>query len=81
MNGPKPLDEYRRNLLLSVDEFAAKLDVTIRTLYRIREGRDVHLPTMRKITEALGVPPGEIKEFAAQLTRMDTKSKEATGGE
>lgn len=53
--------------------FAAELDVTVRTLYRIKEGRDVHLPTMRKITEALGVAPGEVKESAAQLERMNAK--------
>ncbi len=59
----KPLNEYRRTLYLTVEEFAHHLDVAADTTYRIQRGEQPRLSTMRKIASKLGVHPTEIEEF------------------
>jgi transcriptional regulator with XRE-family HTH domain len=61
----KPLNAYREDLYLTVDEFAELLGITPRTMYRIIRGDVQARPTtMRKIAARLGVHPSEISEFA-----------------
>lgn len=60
----KPLNEYREERYLTVDEFAELLGVTPQTLYRITRGETRPRPTtIRKIAKSLGVHPTEIAEF------------------
>lgn len=62
---PKPLNEYRAERYLTIDEFAELLGVTPQTLYRITRGETHARPTtIRKIAKSLGVHPSEIAEFA-----------------
>lgn len=63
MPRPKPLDEYRRERYLTVDEFVALLGVSLRTYYRMQE-RQPRITTMRHVAEKLGVHPSEVAEFA-----------------
>ncbi len=60
----KPLNDYREERYLSIDEFAAVLGVAVQTLYRISHGMKARPTTMRKIAQALGVHPSDITEFA-----------------
>ena len=59
----KPLNEYREERYLTVDEFADLLGVTPQTLYRIMRGIKPRPTTIRKIAERLAVHPTEIVEF------------------
>lgn len=59
----KSLDSYRKQLYMNVDEFAAHLGISLRTLYRIREGEPTRFSTMKKVAAKLGVPPRDITEF------------------
>ena len=59
----KPLNRYRENLYLTVDEFAEYIGVSLRTLYRITSGERPRVTTMRRIAEKLGVHPSDITEF------------------
>ena len=68
----KRLAKYRAERYLSVDEFAALLGLTPRTLYRITKGEKGKPPskprpsTIRRIAERLGVHPSDIEEFAQE---------------
>ncbi len=64
----KSLREWRTGRLWSVRELAAAAGVTHKTVIDLEYGRRrAHYATMRRITEALGVEPGEVVEFAAAL--------------
>jgi predicted transcriptional regulator len=59
----KPLNQYRETLYLNVDEFAKHVGISLQTYYRILAGERPRYTTMRRIAEALGVHPSEIREF------------------
>ena len=66
---PQPLRILRRNALYTQRELAEKADVTASTIYLIEKGRTQtpQLVIMRKICEALGCKPQDIREFATCL--------------
>lgn len=59
----KPLNSYREDLYLTVDEFARHLGVSLHTFYKIVRGERPRVTTMRRIAEKLGVHPRDIQEF------------------
>jgi transcriptional regulator with XRE-family HTH domain len=64
----KTLREWRAARLLSIDRLAAKAGMSNKTIVQIEHGRQ--LPTFRtiqRLSEALGVDPAEVEEFAAAL--------------
>ena len=64
----KRLREWRTTKLLSVRELAQAADITPKTLTDVEYGRRLATyATMRRISQALGVEPAEIAEFAAAL--------------
>ncbi|MDP9359469.1 MAG: helix-turn-helix domain-containing protein [Chloroflexota bacterium] len=64
----RSMREWRTDRLRSVRELAGAAGVTHKTLIDIEHGRRrPTYETMRRLSEALGVPAGEIAEFAAVL--------------
>jgi transcriptional regulator with XRE-family HTH domain len=62
------LRNIRRRHLLSQRDLARKSGVTASTIYLIENGRtEPRLSVMRRICDALDVPPTEIDEFARAL--------------
>jgi plasmid maintenance system antidote protein VapI len=59
----RPLNEYREERYMSINEFVKFLGISAHTFYAAVEGRRLHMRTMRKIAEKLGVHPSEIEEF------------------
>ena len=61
----KTLREWRTERLQSIRELAAAAGVTHKTLIDLEHGRRrASYETMRKLSQSLGVPAGEIAEFA-----------------
>ncbi|MDP9366247.1 MAG: helix-turn-helix domain-containing protein [Chloroflexota bacterium] len=64
----KPLREWRTERLWSVRDLAREAGVSTKTVVQAEYGRQrPSYGTMRRISEALGVPAAEIAEFAATL--------------
>ena len=64
----KSLREWRSEKLESSKTLSAKAGVSNKTILEIENGRNVPtFKTMRKLSEALGVQPGEVEEFAAAI--------------
>lgn len=64
----KSLREWRAERLESSKTLALKAGVSNKTILEIENGRSLpRFPTMRKLSEALGVEPGDIEEFAAAI--------------
>lgn len=64
----KSLREWRAEKLESSKTLSAKAGVSNKTILEIENGRNVPtFKTMRKLSEALGVQPGEVEEFAAAI--------------
>ncbi len=64
----KPLREWRAARLMSSKTLAIAAGVSNKTIIQIEHRRQ--LPTFRtiqRITDALGIEPGEIEEFAAAI--------------
>ena len=62
------LKETRAARLLTMRELADAAGVALSTLYLAESGRSVpSFRVIRAISAALGVPPGEIAEFAAAV--------------
>ncbi len=62
------LRELRYQRLLSLDDLAEKAGVSNKTIVQIEHGRQApKLRTIRRISDALGVDPNEIEEFAAVI--------------
>jgi predicted transcriptional regulator len=59
----RPLNSYREERYLTVDEFAKHLGVSLHTLYKALRGERLRVTTVRRIAEKLGVHPSEIAEF------------------
>lgn len=65
---PRSLEDHRRVLCLSVDEFAQQIGVSTATYYRLIRKEDVHPRTKRKVAEALHTPPILIAEFFPEMS-------------
>lgn len=65
----KPLNSYREELYLTVDEFARHLGISLHTFYKIVRGERPRVTTMRRVAEKLGVTPGDIEEFTPKHLR------------
>ncbi|MDP9363207.1 MAG: helix-turn-helix domain-containing protein [Chloroflexota bacterium] len=64
----KPLREWRIERLLSVRALAEAAGVQHKTVIDLEHGRRrPTYETIRRMSEALGVVPGEVEEFAATL--------------
>ena len=64
----KTLREWRAERLESSKTLAAKAGVSNKTILEIENGRNLPtFRTMRRLSEALGVAPTEIEEFAAAI--------------
>jgi transcriptional regulator with XRE-family HTH domain len=72
----KTLREWRLERLLSIGELSRRSGITKKTLIDLEHGRrsSVHYETIRRVSEALSVAPGEIAEFAGVL---EERSKDA----
>jgi transcriptional regulator with XRE-family HTH domain len=67
---------------MSVAELAAAAGIMPKTLADLEYGR--HTPnyhTMRRVSAALGVAPGEIAEFAAAMARRAERRERPSGSE
>jgi DNA-binding Xre family transcriptional regulator len=72
----KRLREWRTEHLLSIRELAAAAEITPKTLTDLEYGRRrATYGTMRRISQALGVEPHEIAEFAMALASRGTLRK------
>ena len=64
----KPLREWRTDRLLSIRELAERAGVTHKTIIQLEHGRQrASYATMRRLSDALQAPAGEITEFAEVL--------------
>ena len=66
---PLPLASIRRRHLLSQRDLAKKAGVALSTIYLLENGKTerVTFKVMRSVSQALGVPPQAIAEFARVL--------------
>lgn len=66
------LRETRRGKLISIEELAQQAGVSTKTIVEIELQRSTpRLRTIRKLSEALGVEPGSVEEFAAAIADDD----------
>ena len=66
----KPLRDWRTGRLLSIRDLARQAGTSDKTIIQIELGRQVPtFRTMRRISQALGVDPGEITEFAGAIRK------------
>src|SRR5215212_907398 len=64
------LAEARRRTGYSAREFAKATGSSTRTIWELEKGRRLPRPsTMRKFTEVLAVPAGEVEEFREAIRR------------
>jgi transcriptional regulator with XRE-family HTH domain len=76
----KTLRAWRAERLLSTRALAALAGVSNKTIVQLEAGRQLPVfRTMRRLSEALGVAPGEIAEFAAAIATRGGASAPATG--
>jgi transcriptional regulator with XRE-family HTH domain len=67
----QPLRAWRTQQMMSMKDLADTADVSPQTLLAIEHGRRLrpNYAVMRRISQALGVEPSEIAEFAAAVER------------
>lgn len=65
---PRSLEDHRKVLCLSVDEFAQQLGVSTATYYRMLRKEEVHPRTKRKVAAALATSPMLITEFFPEFS-------------
>ncbi len=64
----KPLRDWRTERVMSVRDLAEKSGVSTKTVVQLEYGRQrANYKSMRAISEALGVEPGQVTEFAEVL--------------
>jgi DNA-binding XRE family transcriptional regulator len=64
----KTLREWRAERLESSKTLATKAGVSNKTILEIENGRNLPtFRTMRRLSEALGVQPADVEEFAAAI--------------
>ena len=70
---PAPLASVRKRQLLSQRALAARAGVALSTIYLLEAGRTdrVTFKVMRAVSDALGVPPDSIAEFARIIAPED----------
>lgn len=62
----RTLREHRHAKFLSIEDLATRAKVSTKTIVDLEHGRtQPKFRTIRKISEALGVDPMEVEEFAA----------------
>lgn len=62
------LREWRANRLMGTKVLAARAGVSNKTIVQIEHGRQLpNFGTIQKLSQALDVEPGEVKEFAAAI--------------
>lgn len=62
----RSLREHRHAAFISIEDLAAKAQVSTKTIVDTELGRtQPKFRTIRKISDALGIEPSEIEEFAA----------------
>jgi transcriptional regulator with XRE-family HTH domain len=72
------LREIRTQQVMSLDDLAGKASVTKKTLIDIENRRKrPQYGTIRKISEALGVNPREVEEFASKLGDVGWRVEES----
>ena len=65
----RPLREIRRTAFMSIADLAERSGVSTKTIVEIELGRSLpRFRTIKKLSAALGVPPGEVAEFVATIT-------------
>ncbi len=65
----RTLLEWRRARLQTIRELAAKAGVSTRTVLRVEHGEQIpHPGTIKKLSEALGVEPAQVREFRAAMS-------------
>jgi len=74
------LRAVRESRALSQSELAERANVSKGTIVRLEAGNDAHPPTVRKLADALGVPPAQLigtEPSSAESSRTDVWSSEA----
>ena len=75
------LKEARAARLLTVRGLAERAGVAFSTVHLIENGKSVpRFAVIRKLSDALGVEPGEIEEFAAAITEAAEGKEAALAG-
>ena len=65
----RPLRTIRRGEFMSITDLAARSGVSTKTIVEIELGRArPRFTTIRKLSDALGVRPGDVAEFVATIT-------------
>ena len=80
----KPLRDWRTERVMSVRDLAEKSGVSTKTVVQLEYGRQrANYKSMRAISEALGVEPGEVAEFAEVLEqrRGERRGRSANAAE
>jgi transcriptional regulator with XRE-family HTH domain len=78
----QPLRRWRTQQLLSIRDLAIAAGITPKSLTDLEYGRRrPNFATMRRVSQALGVDPHEIAEFAATLERRGSLRDDATTDE
>jgi ribosome-binding protein aMBF1 (putative translation factor) len=73
----KSLREHRRAKFLSIEDLADRAQVSTKTIVDTELGRtQPKFRTIRKLSEALGIDPAEVAEFAA-VGQLDEEEKAA----
>ncbi len=72
----KSLREWRSERLWSVRDLAAAAGISTKTVVQTEHGRQLPtFRTMRRVSDALAVEPGEIAEFARALGKRSGHSE------
>jgi predicted transcriptional regulator len=72
----KPLREHRHSQFISIEDLARKAGVSTKTIVDTELGRtQPKFRTIRKISEALGVDPAKVTEFAAVIDQSEEGAK------
>ena len=72
----RTLREHRHAKFISIEDLAEKAGVSTKTIVDTELGRtQPRFRTIRKISEALGISPAEVIEFAAVIEQEDQSKK------
>ena len=71
----RSLREHRHARFISIEDLAAKAGVSTKTIVDTELGRtQPKFRTIRKISEALGIEPSDVVEFAAAIDGTATEA-------
>lgn len=74
----RPLREHRRSQFLSIEVLAAKSGVSTKTIVETELGRTLpKFRTILRLSEALGIDPATVTEFAAAAKGEGDAEKKA----